>query len=82
MLSNPFSEIHNWGINSITSPIKTFIQDPILGTVADPIKWWSGMLDGGHPMARMAIDFLSAPGKLHFSILLISLLTYLFSYIC
>lgn len=30
---------------------------------SDPISWWSAMEATGHPLARMALDFLSIPGN-------------------
>jgi hypothetical protein len=33
-----------------------------LGTVANPIAWWMAMEAAGHPLAWMALDFLSTPG--------------------
>jgi hypothetical protein len=40
-----------------------WLSSPPLGTVTDPIAWWTGM--EGHPLARMALDFLSTPGMRH-----------------
>jgi hypothetical protein len=37
-----------------SAPVKTNV---------DPITWWSAMDATGHPLARMALDFLSVPGK-------------------
>lgn len=31
-------------------------------TTADAITYWSGMLATGHPLAQMALDYLSIPG--------------------
>jgi hypothetical protein len=39
-----------------------WLSTPPLGTVADPIAWWSRMGMGGHPLAPMALDFLLTPG--------------------
>jgi hypothetical protein len=35
-------------------------------TSTDPIAWWTAMDAAGHPLARMALNFLSIPGELHF----------------
>jgi hypothetical protein len=40
-----------------------WLSSPPLGTVADPISWWTAMDAAGHPLARMALDFLSTPGR-------------------
>ena len=34
----------------------------------DVIAWWSVNLANGHPLAQMALDFLSIPGKCLFSV--------------
>jgi hypothetical protein len=39
-----------------------WLSSPPLGTVSDPIAWWTAMEAAGHPLARMALDFLSTPG--------------------
>ena len=33
-------------------------------TSSDAVTWWSAMLATGHPLANMALDFLSIPGAL------------------
>jgi hypothetical protein len=33
-------------------------------TSSDAVTWWSAMLGTGHPLANMALDFLSIPGML------------------
>jgi hypothetical protein len=42
--------------------VDEWLSSPPLVTVSDPITWWSAMEAAGHPLARMALDFLSAPG--------------------
>ena len=39
-----------------------WLASPPLGTVTDLIAWWMAMEAAGHPLARMALDFLSTPG--------------------
>jgi hypothetical protein len=42
--------------------VTEWLSSPPVPSVADPIAWWSKMNAVGHPLARMALDFLSAPG--------------------
>jgi hypothetical protein len=42
--------------------LNEWLSSPPLGTVSDPIAWWTAMEAAGHPLARMALDFLSTPG--------------------
>jgi hypothetical protein len=42
--------------------LNEWLSTPPLGMVAHPIAWWSRMGTGGHPLAPMALDFLSTPG--------------------
>jgi hypothetical protein len=59
-----FAEINSFGTLAITSedPITEWLSSPPLVNVLDPIAWWASMQVAGHPLARMALDFLSAPG--------------------
>jgi hypothetical protein len=40
------------------------MASPVVNTQQDPIVYWTGMQATGHPLARMALDFLSIPGTL------------------
>jgi len=42
-----------------------WLADPIISMPLDPIAYWSGMLAVAHPLARMALDFMSIPSTLH-----------------
>jgi hypothetical protein len=42
-----------------------WLSAPPVPTITDPIAWWTTMDAVGHPLARMALDYLSAPGKCH-----------------
>ncbi|EIW62760.1 uncharacterized protein TRAVEDRAFT_113456, partial [Trametes versicolor FP-101664 SS1] len=48
--------------------LKKYLEEPPAETVTDPLKYWDLVLksssesSGEHALARMAIDFLSAPG--------------------
>lgn len=47
----------------------------------DVVAWWSAMLANGHPLAQMALDFLSIPGKCLFSVVVcVNILTLSNSY--
>jgi hypothetical protein len=61
--------------NNYFAELDTFTSDPAvgnalnewllslpLGTVSDPIAWWTAMEAAGHPLAWMVLDFLSTPG--------------------
>ena len=39
-----------------------WLSSPPIPTVLDPIKYWVGMKAAGHPLASMALDYLSIPG--------------------
>jgi hypothetical protein len=40
-----------------------WLSTPPVTCKLDPIGWWAAMDVAGHPLARMALDFLSAPGQ-------------------
>jgi hypothetical protein len=44
-------------------PLDDWLSSAVIITTADPITWWTGMEATGHPLARMALDFVSIPGK-------------------
>jgi hypothetical protein len=45
-----------------TDALEDYLSSAPISNVNDPIAWWYGMSSGGDPLARMALDFLSAPG--------------------
>lgn len=59
-----FDELDTFGTNPMSSddPITDWLSTPPFASVMDPIAWWVSMGAAGHPLARMALDFLSAPG--------------------
>jgi hypothetical protein len=61
-----FAELDNLGADTTVSgdPINDWLSAPALSNVTDPIAWWIAMDAAGHPLSRMALDFLSAPGML------------------
>jgi hypothetical protein len=48
-------------IPATMDPITDWLSTPPIFTVTDPLEFWSKMEVGGHPLARMALDFMSAP---------------------
>jgi hypothetical protein len=47
----------------LTDALKEWLNTAIVNTQQDPITYWTGMLAVGHPLAQMALDFLSIPGR-------------------
>jgi len=60
-----FSDIDNFGKTTVGDAFEDFLNSPPISNVNDPISWWHGI---GDPLARMGLDFLSAPGRayIHF----------------
>ena len=64
-----FSDIDNFGKTTVGDAFEDFLSSPPISNVNDlshgPISWWHGI---GDPLARMGLDFLSAPGRayIHF----------------
>ena len=65
---------------SNTDALDEWLADPVVQTHLDPIAYWPGMQAAGHPLARMALDFLSIPGRRISDIFFLSrrLLTFVF----
>jgi hypothetical protein len=47
--------------------LEEWLNNPVVNTKQDPITYWTGMQNTDHPLAAMALDFLSAPGKSYMS---------------
>ena len=63
-----FADIDNFGRTVSADALEEYLAAPSLSGVDDPIQWWSAMLNGGqNVLARMALDFLSAPGMSHYN---------------
>ncbi len=45
--------------------LEEWISSPPVNTQQDPVTYWSRMQDAGHPLAPMALDFMSIPGESH-----------------
>lgn len=42
--------------------LEDWLSSPVVNTEQDPITYWTGMQAAGHPLAAMALDFMSIPG--------------------
>lgn len=42
--------------------LEEWLSSPPIPLCADPILYWTGMQAAGHPLAAMALDYLSVPG--------------------
>jgi hypothetical protein len=62
--NNYFAEIDDFGKTPMVSddPITEWLASPPMSNINDPIAWWTVMKASGHPLAMMALDFLSIPG--------------------
>jgi hypothetical protein len=49
--------------------LEGWLNNPIVNTQQDLITYWTGMQSAGHPLAAMALDFISVPGKSYMSTL-------------
>ena len=47
-----------------SNPVDDWLNSPPIPISVDPISYWTGMASTGHPLSRMALDFLSIPGML------------------
>ena len=43
--------------------LEDWLSSLVVNTTQDPITYWTGMQVAGHPLAAMALDFMSIPGK-------------------
>ena len=58
---------------SVLHPVDKWLGAPVESNCTDPIGYWTLLKASKHPLAQMALDFLSAPGKPLSFILLIYL---------
>lgn len=61
---NFFTDIDEFNTFTIADPVAEYLDSSTLAHVSDPIKYWQSQLTGGHPLAYMGLDFLSAPAAL------------------
>lgn len=66
MAIDDFADIDAWNADSNdVDALQEYLDAPIVKSCSDPIQYWTSQADGGNTaLARMALDFLSAPGKL------------------
>lgn len=46
----------------VGDPVNNWLNSPPILISVDAITYWTGMESMGHPLSRMALDFLSIPG--------------------
>jgi hypothetical protein len=65
--SKYFAELDTFGNDIPVSgdPVVEWLSSPPISSVNDPIMWWSMMEAVDHPLAQMALDFLSALGMFY-----------------
>ena len=60
-----FAELDLYSSVSTGDPVDEWLSTPALTNVDDGLTWWTAMDQSKDPLARMALDFLSAPGTRH-----------------
>ena len=59
-----FAELDSYSSMSASGdPVDEWLSTPALTNVRDGLSWWAAMAQIKHPLAPIALDFLSAPGK-------------------
>ena len=59
---NFFDELDDFGTDSTTDELEEYLNTPTISTKGlEPLTWWYAIGES-NPLARMAIDFLCAPG--------------------
>ena len=59
-----FAELDSYSSASASGdPVEEWLSTPALTNVSDGLSWWTAIAQTKHPLAPMALDFLSAPGK-------------------
>jgi len=58
-----FDALDDFGTDTTTDELEEYLNTPTISTKSlEPLVWWHAIGES-NPLARMAIDFLSAPGK-------------------
>jgi hypothetical protein len=58
-----FDELDHFGTDPAIDELEEYLNTPTISTKGlEPLTWWYAIGES-NPLARMAIDFLSAPGK-------------------
>jgi hypothetical protein len=64
---DPFADINNFGrsTNKDVDELEEYLSSATISgrTVDNPLQYWASL--GDSPLARMATDYLSAPGVCH-----------------
>ncbi|KIP02039.1 hypothetical protein PHLGIDRAFT_79700 [Phlebiopsis gigantea 11061_1 CR5-6] len=58
-----FADIDFFNVSDSPDPITEYLDTALLGHVVDPIQFWNSQLARGHPLASMALNFLSVPAS-------------------
>lgn len=70
-----FLDIDNFGKNTTSDTLEDFLNSPPISSMNEPIPWWYRMASNGNWLARMALDFLSAPGTYSVYFIFISIIS-------
>ena len=64
MAIDDFADLDAWNAGSSNvDALQEYLDAPIVKSCSDPIQYWTSQADGGNAaLARMALDFLLAPG--------------------
>ena len=57
---NSFDALNN---ASTSDAIDEWLSAPPIQNITNGLQYWTAMAASGHPLAQMAMDFLSIPGK-------------------
>jgi hypothetical protein len=49
--------------SSALDALDTYLAAPTIPSIQDPLGYWQAMASNGDPLAKMSLDYLSAPGK-------------------
>ena len=58
-----FDNFDTFNTPATTNPVDEWLNTPPVSTATNGLQYWAAMLASGHPLARMALDFLSVPGQ-------------------
>jgi hypothetical protein len=48
---------------STSDALETYLNTPVIPSIQDPLLYWHGMSRSNDPIAPMALNFLSTPGR-------------------